>query len=160
MRWRNAGLDFFLPFVNIMPASEAGTGADRSAAWAVCTSLRSPMATGRRSSPPAERSTLTSPLPQVERTRNSRGQVSLGYRRDGQRIFLLQPEHAAALLAVSDQAEVNMRRRHGPEASGRHTVDDAVAAYLVSADDRQLHPGALPGRPWEAFRRLPAGPTS
>ena len=93
-----------------------------------------------RSSPPAVRSTPTSPLPHVERTRNSRGQVYLYYRRGGQRIPLPQPEGSAAFLAAYDQAHASMQRRHGPEASGRHTVGDAVTAYLASADYQQLAP--------------------
>jgi hypothetical protein len=73
--------------------------------------------------------------------RNSAGRTYLYYRRNGQRIPLPQPEGSAAFLAAYDQAH-GSHQSFAPGATGRHTVDEAITAYLASADYRQLAPSS------------------
>jgi hypothetical protein len=79
-------------------------------------------------------------LAYVETVRAANGTIYLYYRRGGRRIALPGPEGSEAFQLAYEHAE---RLFEGPPdrgGSGRHTVDDVIAAYLDSADYRQLAP--------------------
>lgn len=83
-------------------------------------------------SPPARRR-----IPYVEAVKIA-GRSYLYYRRDGKRLPLAGPEGSAAFLSDYDRAHATFERPVSPWNS--HTLGEAIADYLRSADYRALAP--------------------